>query len=131
MLLYPPEEWGRYGISYHYQDLLEQALDLATAIIEQLPDSYFRDEEAEDYFGLKDKLGLGSLHYNLSDDRQKQVVKLTEALDRRRERGKVLRQIMAMENESGRTPEEAEMFRRKAAELRARIGADDGAGTGT
>jgi hypothetical protein len=95
-----------------YWDLLEHALILALDITEKLPDDFFASRDVDDFFGL------GGGRINLSDTPFERAEKLMAALQKRRRQAGKLRRIKLLENVTGRTPEEAEAFRAKAAELR-------------
>lgn len=109
-------------ISVSYWTLLEQALQTALDIVEELPDDFFVSSEVEDYFGIGDALDLGA--HNSSDEPLEAARKLLAAIEARRERGNVMRRIVAMENTTGRTEIEAAAFREKARELRKAHGLD-------
>lgn len=86
--------------------------------MKELPDEFFEDAESGNYFGINfDK-------YNSSDEPLEATKKLLAALEERRSKLAVLRKIEALENTQGRSPEEAAMYRSKAAELRARLESD-------
>jgi hypothetical protein len=87
---------------FDYGRLLEQAIDTAATIVEHLPDSYFETDD----------------DYNESDDWLAEALKLVAAIEARREADRKRRRIEALENVTGRTPEEAELYRAKADELR-------------
>jgi hypothetical protein len=117
----PPSVW--------YWDLAEQAIGTATEVVEALPDHYFQTEELQDYFGLmdemKERLGddwdPGPNTYNVSDDLLEKARALVAAIEKRREHEKILRRIRALENTTGRTPEEAEQYKAAAAKLREKL----------
>lgn len=106
------------GPDHWLDQLLETALIVATDIIELLPDHYFSESQLENVLGLE--LSLADSKYNLSDTADELVEKLTKALATRRDGVKTNELIAKLENIEGRTPEEAELFKAKAAELRAR-----------
>lgn len=112
MMLHPRDYWQR--VSSAYWTLLDEALDTACEIVKELPDEFFVTEEVESVFGLPG----GKL--NLSDGPLEKVEKLVALLERRRSEGKKQRRIALLSNVEGRTPEEAEAFRAKAAELAGR-----------
>lgn len=115
-MMYAAEHVGA-PVPTTYWDLLDQALDLAAALLESkaaLPESYFTEEQTEDLFGL------GVSKINLSDSVVERVVKVQAALNERRSEGKLARRIAALENVEGRTPVEAEAFLAKARKLRER-----------
>ena len=116
--------WGDKGkpLPTLYWDLLGESLELAETIIEYLPDDFFVSGEVEDFFGLRAAMGdLALGKYNSSDDPLEAARKVVAAIEKRRERGDGLLLIMALENVNGRTPEEAEQFLKKAAELRRKL----------
>lgn len=96
-----------------YGDALEQALGTAEAIIEHgMPDEHFVPRDVADFFGLG-----GARNFNPSDQTLERVRKIEGALASRRAKGKKQGLIAKLANTEGRTPEEAEAFRRKAEEL--------------
>lgn len=99
-----------------YWDLLDTALAAAFDILEALPDDFFETQPSWDI------LGLGVRTFNSSDSPLDTITALRALIDDRRERGEMVRKIGLLEDEAGRTPEEIEMFRAKAAELRERYG---------
>lgn len=108
-----------------YWSLLDQAISTATAIVEKLPDKFFLSEAVEDYFGLRAAMKEAGLpiddKFNSSDGPLEEAEKLVAAIRARREHGKLMGTIMALENTTGRTDEEAAAFLAKAAELRERL----------
>lgn len=115
-LMYAAEH-AEVPIPTTYWDLLDQALDLACALLESkvaLPESYFVDTQSEDFFDL------GITKINLSDSVVERVVNVEAALRERRSAGQLARRIALLENVEGRTPAEAEAFLAKARELRER-----------
>jgi hypothetical protein len=114
-------ENGLYEISppsTYYWTLLDQALETASSIILKLPDEFFEGTPSTDPLGL----GLGGGRFNLSDGPLEAAEKVVAALKARRERGDALRRIEALENTTGRTPEEAESYIATAAGLREKHG---------
>lgn len=97
-----------------YWTLLDAMLRAAVEIVENLQDDYFVTKEGGNFFGL------GYSRYNSSDDALERAEKVVATIRARRADGKALLQIEALENTEGRTPEEAELYRVKAAELRQR-----------
>lgn len=105
-------------VPWWYSALLDQCVATATDIVEALPEEFFETSPLTDHFGLGGAPGS----YNLSDDMLKEAQALVAAIEARRGRTDVLRKVGLLENPSGRTPEEAELFRSKAMQLRERHG---------
>lgn len=99
-----------------YWSLLDQMLDAAVEIAERLPDDYFEESEGGNFFGL----AVG--RHNMSDDLLERAQKVLAAVEARRAGAKDARRIAALENTEGRTPEEAELYRAKAKQLRRAAG---------
>jgi hypothetical protein len=100
-----------------YWYLLDQAIETATDIIEALPDHFFEEQQGGGNFLGFD---IEPHKFSLSDAPLEATEKLLAAIQARRKRMKGMRRIEALENTTGRTPEEAEAYRAKAAELRGR-----------
>lgn len=107
----------RRPIDVAYWRLLEQALSTAAEIVKALPDSYFEDDVSDDFFGL----GIGGTPFNMSDGPVELADKVVALLKDRRVDVVLLRKIRALENTTGRTPEEAKLYLAKAAELRSQL----------
>jgi hypothetical protein len=99
-----------------YWDVLEQALDTAEELTAMLPDEYFADSVSADYLGL----GGGGM-FNLSDEPYERAKTVLASIEARRKHVKRKGKIALLANTSGRTPEEAAAFQRKAEELRSRL----------
>ena len=97
-----------------YWTLLDQSIETATSIVETLPDDYFEETDVPDLFGL------GVTRHNMSDETLERAEKLVAAILARRDRERTLRRIRALENTTGRTPEETAEYQRKADELRSK-----------
>jgi hypothetical protein len=132
-------EWGRTGndkpgtgspIPPEYKDMLDASLDLALAIIERLGDRFFIEEAIQDHFGIGKVLGFedDGDDYNESDAPYEKAKKLVAAIEARRKRNDDLRRLRALENVTGREPEEAPQYLAYAAELRKRLGLEEAAG---
>jgi hypothetical protein len=100
---------------WRYWTLLEHAIQTATTIVEALPEDFFETET------IQSILDGQLLQHNLSDEPQRLAQRLIDAIERRRGREKILHRIRQLENVTGRTDEEAELFKAKAAELRAEL----------
>jgi len=101
-----------------YWSLLEQAIQTAIDIVEELPDDYFETTMMPDRFGLNDGADVA---FNMSDEPVELTEKLVTALGERRKREKALRRIRQLEEVVGRSPEEAALYLAKAAEMRAKL----------
>lgn len=111
-----------------YWDVLDAALDTATHIVEELDDGFFEDEPTDDGGLLSGLLratypeGMEpSRLYNSSDQRLEVAKNLVALIEKRRSRTVTLRKVRALENTTGRSPEEAESYKAKAAELRSKL----------
>lgn len=100
-----------------YWTLLDQAVDTAKDIVEHLPDDFFETREIPDLFGLTG----GTFKHNVSDASLEKAEALVAAIKARRSRGDRLELIRKLENTTGRTEQEAAMYRDRAAQLRAEI----------
>lgn len=103
--------------SSSYWDLLDTALGVAFEILRKLPDDYFETTPVENWLGLPSGL-LPTV--NLSDAPHERVEKIVKLLEERRTSAKRRRRIVLLEQVEGRSPEEAEAYLAKAAELRER-----------
>lgn len=100
-------------LRYEYEQLLETALEVALEIARKMPADYFAEQD--DYFAGR------SFTFNQSDDAEERVKKLAALFEKRRGGSKLFVRIKKLETMHGRTPQEAELFTAKAAELRGRL----------
>lgn len=112
--------WARNGSETKYVPplywmLLDECLDTALEIVRALPDDFFEERAGGAMFGIE----FGA--HNLSDAPADKARALLDVIEKRRGAMGKLRRIRALEDTTGRTEEEAAMYRAKAAELRARI----------
>lgn len=106
-----------------FWDLLDKMLDLSAELVERFPDEFFQTTELGDPWGIVSALGGDPLRkHSQSDDPLAAAEKVVALLKERRARVDVLRRILALETTDGRTPEEAQMYHEKAAQLRAQHG---------
>lgn len=112
---------GDIQVGSSFWDLLGQSIETATEIVEQLPDEFFAETPLSDFFGIGIGRDVPSTH-NLSSEHLEAAKSLVALIEGRQARGKAERLVAQMEDPSGRTPEEAESFRRSAAALREKHG---------
>lgn len=107
-----------------YWALLDQAIQTATDVVEALPADFFESTFTPDYFGMRAVFGELWSHdkSSLSDQPYEAAQKLVAAFEERRKGAQRAALIARLEDTNGRTPEEAALYREKAAQLR---GSDD------
>lgn len=99
-----------------YWTLLETMLRAAVDIAGELPDAFYETTTERSF------LDGQPMKLNLSDEADERARELVALIERRRGETGVRKQIAALENVDGREPEEAELYRAKARELRASKG---------
>lgn len=104
-----------YALPTEYWTLVEQLLDTAHAIVKYLPDDLFQTTTERSF------LDGSPFEFNHAEFAVgERLAKLTKLYDERAKSARRSDRIRKLENTTGRTPEEAEAYRLKAAELRAR-----------
>jgi hypothetical protein len=99
-----------------YQTLVDAALQAALDVLRELPDDFFAMTEARGF------MDGSPFSYSQADDPLEAAKKIVAYINERRERDKILIRIRALENTTGRTPEEAESYLTMAAKLRVQHG---------
>lgn len=96
-----------------YWTLVEQLLDTAHEIVERLPSDWFETTTERSFFDGS------SFEFNHAEHTVgERLAKLNELYERRVKDARLDARIRALENTTGRTPEEAAAYQAKADELR-------------
>lgn len=103
-------------VSSDFWTLLDRALESSLDIVRALPDDFFAGYTATSL------LDGQPFKNNLSDGPLEAAERLVQAIKDRREREDVRRKIAALEDTTGRTPEEAASYEAAARSLRERHG---------
>lgn len=91
----PPRKRLDVPVTRSYEQLLDDLLDAAKSIIEELPDDFFKTTDVRDVTGF---LGGGMFKHNASDDTLALAQKVTAALGERRKVGKRITLAEKLEN---------------------------------